>query len=201
MKKALYLFAFVAGAAVGAVAGITYVKKNYDISEKTESSKKDSVSSTKIEKPEVDESDEEDEEEIVRQTNANILKSIKDPDKREHVKNLLDKYATAVSIYGGDDTVMNAEPYKIRQDQFSEFEDYSAIELTLYSDGVLADDRDEVVENADELLGKGFEKLFDEGEDELYIRNDDRCADYAIFKDVQTFDAYDESRPHFTVED
>lgn len=198
MKKALYLLAFVAGAAVGAVAGITYVKKNYDISEKTESIKKDSVSGTKIEKPEVDESDE---EKIIRQTNADILKSVKDPDKREHVKDLLDKYATAASIYGGDDTVMNAEPYKIRQDQFSEFEDYSAIELTLYSDGVLADDRDEVVENADELLGKGFEKLFDEGEDELYIRNDDRCTDYAIFKDVQTFDAYDESRPHFTVED
>ena len=198
MKKAMYLLAFVAGAAVGAVAGITYVKKNYDISEKTESIKKDSVSGTKIEKPEVDESDE---EKIIRQTNADILKSVKDPDKREHVKDLLDKYVTAASIYGGDDTIMCAEPYKIRQDQFSEFEDYSAIELTLYSDGVLADDRDEVVENADELLGKGFEKLFDEGEDELYIRNDDRCTDYAIFKDVQTFDAYDESRPHFTVED
>lgn len=198
MKKALYLFAFVAGAAVGAVAGITYVKKNYDISEKAESSKKDSVSYTKVEKPEMDESDE---EKIIRQTNADILKSVKDPDKRERVKDLLDKYVTAASIYGGDDTVMHAEPYKIRQDQFSEFEDYSAIELTLYSDGVLADDRDEVVENADELLGKGFEKLFDEGEDELYIRNDDRCTDYAIFKDVQTFDAYDESRPHFTVED
>ena len=198
MKKAMYLLAFVAGAAVGAVAGITYVKKNYDISEKAESSKKDSVSYTKVEKPEMDESDE---EKIIRQTNADILKSVKDPDKREHVKDLLDKYVTAASIYGGDDTVMNAEPYKIRQDQFSEFEDYSAIELTLYSDGVLADDRDEVVDNADELLGKGFEKLFDEGEDELYIRNDDRCTDYAIFKDVQTFDAYDESRPHFTVED
>ena len=88
MKKALYLFAFVAGAAVGAVAGITYVKKNYDISEKAESSKKDSVSYTKVEKPEMDESDE---EKIIRQTNADILKSVKDPDKRERVKDLLEK--------------------------------------------------------------------------------------------------------------
>ena len=32
MKNALYLVAFLAGAAVGAIAGITYVKKYFDIS-------------------------------------------------------------------------------------------------------------------------------------------------------------------------
>ena len=198
MKNALYLVAFLAGAAVGAVAGITYVKKNYDISEKKEESEEDSAPVETNNEPEVDEDDR---EELIRRTNDDILKSVKDPERREKTKELLDKYVSVTSIYGGEEVTNHAEPYKILPDQFSEFEDYTAIERTLYADGVLADDRDEIVENADVLLGKGFRELFDEGSDELFIRNDDRCTDYAIYKDVQTFDAYDETRPHFNVED
>ena len=198
MKNALYLVAFLAGAAVGAIAGITYVKKNYDISEKKEESEEDSTPVETNNEPKVDEDDR---EELIRRTNDDILRSVKDPEKREKAKELLDEYATVTSIYGGDEVTYHTEPYKILPDQFSEFEDYIAIELTLYADGVLTADRDEIVENADVLLGKGFEKLFDEGSDELFIRNDDRCTDYAIYKDVQTFEAYDETRPHFNVED
>ena len=87
MKKAMYLLAFVAGAAVGAVAGITYVKKNYDISEKAESIKKDSVSGTKIEKAKMDEDDK---DAIIKKTNDDILKSVKDPDRGERAKDLLE---------------------------------------------------------------------------------------------------------------
>ena len=97
--------------------------------------------------------------------------------------------------------MLHVDPYKIRPDEFSQFEDYSAVELTLYSDGIVADDRDEIVENVDELLGPDFRDLFDDGEDEVFIRNDLRCCDYAVTKDLQTFEAYDESRPHFNVED
>lgn len=198
MKKALYLVTFIAGAAVGAIAGITYVKKNYDISEKKEEAEEASEPVKTNNKPEMVEDDR---EELIRRTNAEILKSVKDPGKKEQVKDLLAEYATVTAIYGGDEVVEHDRPYKILPDQFSEFEDYSAIELTLFADGVLADDRDEVIENADELLGEGFEKLFDEGSDELFIRNDERCTDYAIYKDVQTFESFDETRPHFTVED
>ena len=198
MKKALYLVTFVAGAVFGAVAGITYVKKNYDISEKKEEAE---AASEPVETNNEPEMVEDDREELIRRTNAEILKSVKDPDRKEHMKDLLNEYATVTAIYGGEEVVEHDRPYKILPDQFSEFEDYSAIELTLFADGVLADDRDEVIENADELLGEGFEKLFDEGSDELFIRNDERCTDYAIYKDVQTFESFDEARPHFTVED
>lgn len=197
MKNVLYLVTFLAGAAVGAIAGITYVKKNYDISEKKEEAASASETVKNIE-PEVDEDDR---EELIRRTNNDILKSVKDPDEREKAKALLDEYATVTAIYGAEEVIEHETPYKIMPDQFSEFEDYQAIELTLYADGVLADDRDEIVENADLLLGKGYEQLFDEGEDELFIRNDERCTDYAIYKDVQTFEAFDEARPHFKVED
>ena len=86
MKNALYLVAFLAGAAVGAVAGITYVKTNYNISEKKEESEKDSTPVETNNEPEVDEDDR---EELIRRTNDDILKSVKDPEKREKTKELL----------------------------------------------------------------------------------------------------------------
>lgn len=197
MKNVLYLVTFIAGAAVGAIAGITYVKKNYDISEKKEEAEKEKTSNSDI-KESVAENEQ---EELIRRTNADILKSVDDPDQKKHVESILNQYTAMTSMYGSDTISTKSEPYKILPDRFSEFEDYSAIELTLYSDGVITDDRDDIIDNPEELLGKGFRQLFDEGSDELFIRNDDRCTDYAIYKDVQTFEAYDETRPHFRMEE
>lgn len=197
MKNVLYLVTFIAGAAVGAIAGITYVKKNYDISEKKEEAEKEKTSNSDI-KESVAENEQ---EELIRRTNADILKSVDDPDQKKHMENILNQYTAMTSMYGSDTISTKSEPYKILPDQFSEFEDYSAIELTLYSDGIITDDRDDIIDNPEELLGKSFRQLFDEGSDELFIRNDDRCTDYAIYKDVQTFEAYDETRPHFRMEE
>lgn len=201
MKKALYLVAFLAGAAVGAIGTVAYVKKNYDISEKNEEDTEIAEDDTEEAADEIEESEE---EALIRRTNNDILKSVKNPEERSRKERLLNKYFTASSIYGNpnnDEYEVHSGPYKIRSDEFSMFEDYSAVELTLYSDGIVADDRDEIVENVEELLGDDFREMFDEGEDELYIRNDMRCCDYAILKDSQTFEAFDEARPHFKVED
>ena len=201
MKKALYLAAFLAGAAVGALGTVIYVRKNYDVSEKTEEDNEIAEDDTKETVAEIEESKE---EALIRRTNNDILKSIKDPEERAKKEKLLNEYFNAASVYGNpknEEDVLHVDPYKIRPDEFSQFEDYSAVELTLYSDGIVADDRDEIVENVDELLGPDFKDLFDDGEDEVFIRNDLRCCDYAVTKDLQTFEAYDESRPHFNVED
>ena len=201
MKKALYFVAFLAGAAVGAIGTVAYVRKNYDISEKTEEDSEITEDDTEEAEAEIEESEE---EALIRRTNNDILKSVKDPEERSRKERLLNKYFTATSIYGNpknEEDVVHSGPYKIRSDEFGMFEDYSAVELTLYSDGIVADDRDEIVENVEELLGDDFREMFDEGEDELYIRNDMRCCDYAILKDPQSFEAFDEARPHFKVED
>ena len=197
MKNVLYLVTFIAGAAVGAIAGITYVKKNYDISEKKDEEEAEKTSNSDDKEPVA----ENEQEELIRRTNADILKSVDDPDQKKHMESILNQYTAMTSMYGSDTISTKSEPYKILPDQFSEFEDYSAIELTLYSDGIITDDRDDIIDNPEELLGKSFRQLFDEGSDELFIRNDDRCTDYAIYKDVQTFEAYDESRPHFRMEE
>lgn len=203
MKKALYLVAFLAGAAVGALGTVTYIRKNYDISEKDETADEDVEAVEKKDmEPEEQYEDESEEEALIRKTNADILKRIKDPEKRAEKEKILNEYFHAASIYGSDEPEeISDRPYKIRGDEFGQFSDYTVAELTLYSDGVVADDRDEIVENAEELLGENFRNLFDEGSDELYIRNDLRCCDYEILKDLQPYDAFEEERPHIKVED
>ena len=68
---------------------------------------------------------------------------------------------------------------------FGEIEDYDVISLTYYSDGVLADDNDEEVEDFIEKVGN-FTTHFD-GEDIIYVRNDDFEAYYEIIKDHRKF--------------
>lgn len=206
MKKAFYAVAFLAGAVVGAVSGAfamnKYIHKHYDISEKT-----DDADDTDAEEPfESVEQNEDDglskEEKIIKRANNDILKHVKDPEERKKTEALLNEYVTLSSIYGGEEVVeMHDTPYRIMPDQFSEFSDYSAVELTLYSDGIVADDRDEIVPNAEELLGPNFRSMFKEGEDELYIRNDERCCDYAILKDLQTYETLEDERPHYIEEE
>ena len=179
MKKILYFVAFIAGAAIGALGTVKYINKHYDISEKTDET-----------------------EEPIREEKDDdvVLKFAKDPEDDEYEKSR-EEYFRVSSIYGGEEIVKRHEvPYVIRQDQFSEFSDYSAVELTLYSDGTVADDRDEIVPNAEELLGPNFRSMFKEGEDELYIRNDERCCDYAVSKDLQPYDAFEDERPHLREE-
>ena len=206
MKKAFYAVAFLAGAVVGAVSGAfamnKYIHKHYDISEKT-----DDADDTDTEEPvESVEQNEDDglsqEEKIIKRANNDILKHVKDPEERRKTEALLNEYVTLSSIYGGEEVVETHDtPYRIMPDQFSEFSDYSAVELTLYSDGIVADDRDEIVPNAEELLGPNFRSMFKEGEDELYIRNDERCCDYAILKDLQTYETLEDERPHYIEEE
>ena len=197
MKRALYLVAFLAGSAVGALAAVKYIKHNYDISEKKDELEPEEEE-TKEDRVVFREPKDEQQERIDR-TNDDILKSIKDPGEKEEAKELLNKYFNKASVYGETGEPNYGKPYQITPDQYGEFEDYSTIELTYYSDGILADDRDEIVENAEELLGKDFSEWFGD-EDEIFVRNDDRCTDYNVIRDLETYDALEGDRARFKVE-
>lgn len=76
----------------------------------------------------------------------------------------------------------------ISPDEFGDTDEYERISLTYYADGILADDRDDPILNAGEIVG--FEALdsFDEyEEDTVFVRNDiTRCC-YEIIRDKRTF--------------
>ena len=93
---------------------------------------------------------------------------------------------------------MNTEkPYVISPDEFDEMDDYETISLTYYSDNVLADDMDELVEDADDVVGADFASHFGEYEDDsVFVRNDRLKADYEILRDERNYSDVRKSKPY-----
>lgn len=92
--------------------------------------------------------------------------------------------------YVGDESTENAEeetdyekPYVISPLEFGDKEDegYTTVSLMFYSDGLLADDMGEVIENIDETVGVDSLNHFGEYEDDsVFVRNDRLKIDYEI---------------------
>lgn len=84
-------------------------------------------------------------------------------------------------------------PYVITEDEFGEIDEYETNTLTYYSDGVLADDVDDVIEDVEDTIG--HESLMNLGPqddrlhlvDSVYVRNDDKKCDYEILFDVRRY--------------
>lgn len=97
-----------------------------------------------------------------------------------------------------DDSETNMTPYPIDSQEFGVLEGYEQIFLTLYSDGVLADDNDEIVENPDEIVGKDYAKYFGSPDepDVVVIRNNVLKADYEITRDLRLYSSVTWRPPH-----
>lgn len=93
---------------------------------------------------------------------------------------------------------MNTEnPYVISPDEFDEMDDYETISLTYYADNILADDMDELVEDANNVVGADFASHFGEYEDDsVFVRNDRLKADYEILRDERNYSDIRKSRPY-----
>lgn len=82
------------------------------------------------------------------------------------------------------------KPFVISPDQYGEHDEYDQISLTYYSDGILADDCNEIVDDPCDSIGNGFVEHFGEYEDDaVYIRNDRLKCDYEILKDNRSFES------------
>lgn len=81
------------------------------------------------------------------------------------------------------------EPYLIPPTEFNEIYGYESSTLTLYSDGVIADEDMEIVEDVDDILGEeNLQQLKDGEADCIYIRNDFKYCDYEVLRDYGTFE-------------
>ena len=79
-------------------------------------------------------------------------------------------------------------PYIIEPQEFGALDGYSSITLYHYSDNVLADDCDELVEDLDDVVGEDYASHFGEYEDDcVYVRNDRLKADYEICRDLRKY--------------
>lgn len=80
------------------------------------------------------------------------------------------------------------KPYVISPEEFGDYEDYERISLTYYTDEVLTDENDEIVDNIDEVVGSDSLNHFGEYEDDsVFVRNDRLKCDYEILLDHRKY--------------
>lgn len=178
MKSTLSnILMFAAGAALGVSATWKYFENKYKrISDEEIESMREYYLSKKQKYEQAQDSDEE--------TRKKAEESHKKPDIREYAAKL--QSMDYVNYTNGDKTVEKEEkdveaPYVIRPEEYGELHEYETIELTHYADGILADDMDEVVDDADDIVGPDYPDHFGEYEDDsVFVRNDERKCDYQI---------------------
>lgn len=65
------------------------------------------------------------------------------------------------------------KPFVISPDDFGDIEEYDRVSYTLYADGILADENEEVIENVEESVGPdALERIGQYEDDAVHVQND-----------------------------
>lgn len=186
MSKTCFVM-FVVGAAAGSAATWLYAKKYY---ERIAQEEIDSVKAVFSErKPDTVVKNNKVQEENQHKADIAKLK----PDLVNYAAKLQEEGYTnytkhSEKIIEEKDVPMPNKPYIISPEEFGESGNYTQISLTYYSDGVLADDEDEIIEDIDDTVGEDFADHFGDYEDDsVFIRNDRLRCDYEILKDNRSY--------------
>lgn len=161
-----YILAGLTGSAAGALLARFYFKKKYAvIAEEEINSVKDALSERKKVKAESGQ------HEITTEERTRYNDCIRDYVEESHQQS-------------------SELPYVISPNELDEYDDYETISLTLYADGTLTDDNDEVLseDEIEEIIGKDSLNHFGEyEEDSVFVRNDARKCDYEILKSLEDY--------------
>ena len=186
MSKTCFVM-FVVGAAAGSAATWLYAKKYY---ERIAQEEIDSVKAVFSEhKPDTVVKNNNVQEENQHKADIAKLK----PDLVNYAAKLQEEgYSNytknSEKIIEEKDVPMPNKPYIISPEEFGESGNYTQISLTYYSDGVLADDEDEIIEDIDDTVGEDFADHFGDYEDDsVFVRNDRLRCYYEILKDNRSY--------------
>lgn len=182
---------FLAGATVGAAGAWFYCKRYYEqIAQEEIDSVKAAFAERKPDALKNSKNFEDCTDDNKQKANMAKLK----PDLVDYAAKLQAEGYTNYSAHSEKNNNEEAEtvgvkPHVISPDEYGDC-DYTTISLTYYSDGVLADDEDEIVENIEDTVGADFAEHFGDYEmDSVHIRNDRRKCDYEICKDNRSYTA------------
>lgn len=106
--------------------------------------------------------------------------------ERDTAKDICEKEGYAIdNAEEGDDEEMD-KPYVIPPEEFGD--DYKTESLNYYTDGVLADDSGNIIENVGGIVVEDFAEHFGEYEDDsVFVRNDLLETDYEILMEYRTY--------------
>lgn len=114
-----------------------------------------------------------------------------------HYKNKLEELGYAVGMDTSENEedytviteqpVERTKPYVISPEEYGELE-YERISLTLYADGVLVEDGEEVIiDNPEMLIGDTLKHFGQFEDDALHVRDEDNECDYEILKSEKNY--------------
>lgn len=91
-------------------------------------------------------------------------------------------------VYTPDEEPGESIDYEfIDSGDFASLNGYDKVDLTLYADGVLANETDEVVEVAETIGYEGLEAVKHTPDDAVYIRNNSNLVDYEVVLDPRDY--------------
>lgn len=190
---------FTAGTAIGSVVTWKIVSDRYEATIQDEIRairalyENDSNDTDSEEEP--DESDEEDDtgkkeyEDIVNNSGyvQNSDEEYEDIEKKPRYV----QYSEKKEEKKEGDEDMHKEPYVIDQDDWDD-SDYEQESVYCFADGVIANEMDEEIEDAEDLVGPHAAQWLDEsGQDWVYIRNDRLETDFVVLRDIRRYSEVD----------
>lgn len=189
------LFIFAAGAVVGSAVTWKIVKTKYEQIAQEEIDSVKEVFSRRLEDEwtddDEDEEDEGEEFDYDFKPDKNEMKAMNDKVKDLGYTEYSKKKNKKSKKKDEDDDDDELVPYVISPDDFGET-GYDTVSLTYYSDNVLADDYDEVVEDAELLIGNyALDRFGEYEEDIVHVRNDVNQTDYEICRVNEKFSDVD----------
>lgn len=171
------VFIFAAGAAIGSAVTWKLLRDKYaKLAQEEIDSVKEVFSKKKNGPTTIDEVVES------KEVNTETLESLKD---KVQELGYINYSNISKEEEGGSDMI--DKPFVIEPEEFGET-DYETVSLTYYADGVLADDRDNVIEDVEGMVGVESLDHFGEYEDDsVFVRNDRLETDFEILLDLRKF--------------
>lgn len=191
------VLSFLGGAAVGSLITWKCVEKKYaDIAEEEINSVKEVFTVPKVEikkNPGVEK------QENISKTATNK------PSLAEYARKLKDggyiNYSNKPDIDEPKKVVDDEEkPYVIDPDMFGDDDEYDRVSLTLYADGILADEDDTII-NAEEVVGDALDHMGEYEDDAVHVCNPLRKIYYEILADGRSYESATNKKPHLDDEE
>lgn len=170
MNGIKYALIFTAGAVLGAVSAVAMVKEKYESLAQIEIETIRRYYKEKMKKEEKVEEPVQEEKKYEDITNNYKGNTVEEKPFIQKGDEIVDPYDI---------------PYIINSEEFGEEEEYDTMTLTYFTDKVLVDDVDDVIEDQDTVVGLENLKIFEEfpGCTTIYVRNDIWKTDFEIIKD------------------
>lgn len=184
---------FLAGLTVGAATAWLCLRKRYEqIAQEEIDSVKAAYQAQRFEPKKFSPKKFEPDSNITNETNKEKANQAKlKPDLMDYAAKLAEEGYTNYSEPNEkkeERMTMSDKPYVISPNDFGDLDDYDQVSLTYYSDDILADENDEIIEDVEETVGVDFAEHFGDYEDDsVFIRNDRLKYDYEILRDNRLY--------------